>query len=85
MEEGAARCRSEDCQTRRERGVACRLGRRVRVRCICEMTLTCIFDSVGVGWVRVGSLGKARGERGGGKREGWLAGWGLPMPSLVSL
>lgn len=40
VEEGAARWRSEDWRTRRERGVEWRLGRRVRMRCIWERKLT---------------------------------------------
>ena len=61
MEEGAARCRSEDCQTRREWGVARRLGRRVRVRCIWEKRLTCMCESVR--WlVGVGGEGRGSGE-----------------------
>ena len=40
VEERGARCRSEDWRTRRELGVDCRLGRRVRARSIWDRWLT---------------------------------------------
>ncbi len=46
MLEGAARWRSEDWRTRRERGVECRFGRRVRMRCICERWFTWKWESM---------------------------------------
>ena len=44
--EGAApRWSSEDCMTRRELGVVCKMGRRVRARCIWDRWFTWKWES----------------------------------------